>query len=826
MNEAAAVYLGVGADITDLESKMGKGNDVMDRFGGHVQKAEKGGDSFFGGLLGGAAKIGMALTPIGMVGGLVGDLGGKLFDAAKAADEEQVGMNRLYTTMQNSVKGWDGNTDAVEAYITKQQDLAFADDQLRDSLNFLVGQTGDLGEAQKLQATAMDLARSKNIDLQTATKLVGKVDMDNINVLKKLGIQVDDNMTKEQALSAIRAQTAGQAEAYAHTTAGAMERFQTDIGNVVESVGHTILPKLTDALGHVADFVGSPEFQDTLNNAIAFIGQGFDFLGGLFDKYGPTIMGVLTGIWNAAQPLVGVFQNFFADIQAGEDPLQAFGDMLSNLGPVIMDLGGKVFQAVSDALPGIMAKLGEWGQAFFDWIGPQIPVILGKLGELAGTIGAWLWNTGLPWLIQHLAEWGKAFIDWVGPQIPPLLGKLGELLMNIGGWLLNTGLPTLIQKLGEWGGAFLGWVQRDVLPFIGQKLGEFGQAIWNWLTGGGAADLIANLATWAGNFISWMDRDVLPFIGGKLGEFAQAIWTWLTTDAVPNAIEGMKQMGAAFLDWVQKDVLPFLGQKLGEIWTAITNWIGTTASNILTAVGDIGKNLVQGIWNGISGAWNGFMDFLHGLVMQIPEPIRNFLGIHSPSTLFGEIGANIILGLQGGIDGQKEGPKAALQNAMTYMMEGISDFLNKRGDEDKSVVVKWRAAFNDIFQFMTHAWIPQISDRFKGTFTAWLDWEGSFLQSFTQAWVDAMSNLPGPPMPGEGGGGGGGSAPPIGGSGGSGGTAGGGHGAGIMVVHIHMPDGTTQTHTIFGTREASVDLRTDQRMHGTLPSVVQGALSG
>ena len=226
----------------------------------------------FGNLAGGAS----ALLP---VVGIIGGLGAALAGAVKAADDEQVGMNRLYTTVQNSIQGWTGNTSAIEGYIAKQQDLAFADDILRDSLGFLVGQTKNLQEAQDLQSVAMDLARAKNIDLMLATKAVGKVDNDSIGILKKLGIEVTDQMTKEQALAAIRQQTAGQAEAYANTTAGAMSRLQTHFGNVVESIGHILLPQITAALSGIADFVSSPGFQGAIENAMTFISGAFQALG-------------------------------------------------------------------------------------------------------------------------------------------------------------------------------------------------------------------------------------------------------------------------------------------------------------------------------------------------------------------------------------------------------------------------------------------------------------------------------------------------------------------------------------------------------------------
>jgi hypothetical protein len=217
----------IGAKVGDALSGLDKVGSKVGDLGSKVKTSGGHMDGFFGGITGGVAKMGLLAGPVGLVGGLVGELGGKLAEAAKAADEEQIGMNRLYTSMQANIKGWDGNKDSVEAYISKQQELAFGDDQLRDSLNVLVSQTHNLKQAQELQTTAMDLARAKKIDLAAATKLVGKVDLDSLGILKKLGIEVTDHMTKEQALAAIRQQTAGQAEAYANTTEGAMTRLNT-----------------------------------------------------------------------------------------------------------------------------------------------------------------------------------------------------------------------------------------------------------------------------------------------------------------------------------------------------------------------------------------------------------------------------------------------------------------------------------------------------------------------------------------------------------------------------------------------------------------------
>lgn len=66
---------------------------------------------------------------------------------------------------------------------------------------------------------------------------------------------------------------------------------------------------------------------------------------------------------------------------------------------------------------------------------------------------------------------------------------------------------------------------------------------------------------------------------------------------------------------------------------------------------DIGTNILQGLFNGISAALGVFLAPIVNLFSMIIEGILELFGIHSPSTVFAEIGQNLILGLLQGIQG-------------------------------------------------------------------------------------------------------------------------------------------------------------------------------
>jgi len=175
-------------------------------------------------------------------------VGGAMFAAAKAAAEEDASIARLNAAISANTTITDEQTKQMDAAIEARQNLAFSDDALRDSLARLVPRTGNVTKAIKLQAIAMDFARLRNIDLSTASDLVGKVFSGNTSILSRYGFTIEKGTTKTQALAMIQKAAAGQAEAYGQTTQGALESIQIAIDNTVEDIGRVVLPILAEVL--------------------------------------------------------------------------------------------------------------------------------------------------------------------------------------------------------------------------------------------------------------------------------------------------------------------------------------------------------------------------------------------------------------------------------------------------------------------------------------------------------------------------------------------------------------------------------------------------
>lgn len=268
----------------------------------HVDDKAKG----FGGRLGGA--LTGLVNPFTIAAGAAAGLGVALAGAAQSALEEEKGIAALTAALKANDPAAVAHIDQIEATIKARENLAFADDEQRESLAKLVSVTKDTGKALDLQRTAMDLARLRGMSLASASELIGKVYAGNLGILSRYGIQLAKGTTATEALAEIQRRAAGQAEEFANTTTGAVESMGIVWDDLTEDLGQLLLPVIRD----IAIFV-----RDDLIPALRDIGPVIgDFLGFLGDNViGPIAKGI---------SMVADFVGFLGD--AAESVRNFFGD--------------------------------------------------------------------------------------------------------------------------------------------------------------------------------------------------------------------------------------------------------------------------------------------------------------------------------------------------------------------------------------------------------------------------------------------------------------------------------------------------------------------
>ena len=101
---------------------------------------------------------------------------GSLTMAVKAAADEETGVQRLRTALNNVGVSYDNVKVSLEGVIAAtQKKTGISDNEQRAALAQLVATTGDYDKALSLLPTALDLAAGKGMDYTSAAEVVGRV---------------------------------------------------------------------------------------------------------------------------------------------------------------------------------------------------------------------------------------------------------------------------------------------------------------------------------------------------------------------------------------------------------------------------------------------------------------------------------------------------------------------------------------------------------------------------------------------------------------------------------------------------------------------------
>ena len=116
-----------------------------------------------------------------------GALGAAMFDAAKAAMEDEAAAAELSRSLRATTKATDATVKSTEDWISTQGKLlGFTDTQLRPAISRLARATGDVEKAQKLAAQAMDIATATGKPLETVVGALEKAYGGNMTALQRL----------------------------------------------------------------------------------------------------------------------------------------------------------------------------------------------------------------------------------------------------------------------------------------------------------------------------------------------------------------------------------------------------------------------------------------------------------------------------------------------------------------------------------------------------------------------------------------------------------------------------------------------------------------
>jgi len=228
----------------------------------------------------------------------------------------------------------------------------------------------------------------------------------------------------------------------------------------------------------------------------------------------------------------------------------------------------------------------------------------------------------------------------MAPQIITGITTLLNNLVPLIGPLLQAILPALIQGTST---LIMGLVQAlpgiiqilmGMLPTIIQELANMLPVILTSLIQG-LVMIIQELANQLPTLIPVIIDAILSTIP-------------ILIDNLPLFIEaGFKLLGGLIAGIL--NALPILLARAGEIVVDLVEYF----KGMPKMMWDCGKNLIQGLWNGIKSAKDWVLDKIAGIGNSIMKKIKGIFGIHSPSTEFAWVGKMNMLGLEKGMEDMK-----------------------------------------------------------------------------------------------------------------------------------------------------------------------------
>jgi TP901 family phage tail tape measure protein len=334
-------------------------------------------------------------------------------------------------------------------------------------------------------------------------------------------------------------------------------------------------------------------------------------IGGLLTVIG-TLLGIVAGLTFVMNLLLA--PEVIAAALAFAAALAVVGIAIGIVASVMMDTGKKAGSTLSVALMDVVTFIGN------------------ILTEITNAI---------PAITNALLEWGSAFVIWIIQAMPQmgttLAGAFQYLLAKVAEFL-----SALVPALAQLGNALFRWILEAIPPML-LAIGNFLSSMLSWL-GDHAGDIVNKLMEWALAFVGWL-VDAIPMLLANLVRFLAMIIIWVFNN-IPTIQKVVLNFIDAFISWVPK-AIPFLLDALGKLVGNLMKWFLT--DGIQTFI-DIGAAIVRGLWNGITGLIGWLIDKVAQFIKDvIPGPIKDFLGIKSPSKLMAGIGENIVQGLANGI---------------------------------------------------------------------------------------------------------------------------------------------------------------------------------
>ncbi|MCJ8015224.1 phage tail tape measure protein [Paenibacillus sp. KQZ6P-2] len=297
--------------------------------------------------------------------------------------------------------------------------------------------------------------------------------------------------------------------------------------------------------------------------------------------------------------------------------LTKFSQWLEKSGPQLQQVGGALVDGLAKGISTVSDS--------FKFLADNIDVIVPALGGFAVVIGIKL----IP-VIKAMtqAQWAAARASWA--VIAPWLPIIGIAL------LVAAAIAGVILVFKNWG-AVSTWLVNVWNSFKTWVVNIFNS-------------IVEFFRTWGATILSVLIAPVIWVVSMITNCWGQV--RSITVSVFSGIWNSMKAIWTGIVNSVSTSVTS-IWTKITTIWNQITGFL--KGINLF----DIGKNIIEGLVNGIGSMANAVVDKVKEIGNSITDKVKSILGIHSPSRVMMELGFYTGEGLARGIDGTQDRVSAA-----------------------------------------------------------------------------------------------------------------------------------------------------------------------
>lgn len=528
------------------------------------------------------------------------------------------------------------------------------------SVNALLANSGERfdelsGYIADCDGAATNMADTMNNNLQGSVTILQ-------SALEGLGIAVYEQM-EEPLKEAVKV-----GNGYIDELSAALKENGPD--GLVSALGQI----LADIALRAAEF--APQLIELAVQLIKELAQGIiDNIPELMDAAGKIADAILDGIGDLCPALDPVI-----------DAIKTLADNMDILTPIVISLTAafvawKIAISIVELINGVKAamegltlaeKAAELAQKLLNATMLANPFVL-IVTLIAGLVAAFIyfWNTSESFrefwigLWENIKEAASNALDAV---VTFFTETIPNFIQSIVDWFNE--LP---ERLTEWGENVYETVTtavQNTIESVVQFFSELPNKIAYCL-----GFCIGKIIKFGIDIVNWAITELPKFVDSVIKFFAELpgkAWKWLA-----NAISKVSEFGSNLIKKGKEAGLNFVKSLVDFIKTApnrILMWLLKTIDNVMQfkekmvrkaveagkgfvdklidgvkslpdQMQTIGKNIVDGIWKGISGGWKWLGDKVNELANSLFEGAKAALDIHSPSKKFKWIGEMCVAGI-------------------------------------------------------------------------------------------------------------------------------------------------------------------------------------